>query len=97
MPLLCHAVQLFCTSVMVANQPPQPRRPPYDSTLSGSDGPDCAAKFLVWYILEGHAGLNVSNQVLLYCSSYHQAAGALCMDSADSPHLIPGCNCAMCG
>jgi hypothetical protein len=44
---------------MTAGQPPVRRKNPFDETLSGSDGPDLAARFLTWYILEGHPGLKV--------------------------------------
>lgn len=39
---------------------PVPRKRPWDDTLSGTDGADLAARFMSWYILDGHAGLNVS-------------------------------------
>jgi hypothetical protein len=48
---------------MAAEQPYKPRKPCWDSTLSGDDAPDLAARFLEWYILKGHVGLNVSPSV----------------------------------
>ncbi len=45
---------------MAAGQDPVPRKNPWDATLSGPDGPDLAARFLDWYILQGHPGLKVS-------------------------------------
>lgn len=45
---------------MIAGQQPKQRTRQYDETLSGEDGPDLAAKFLDWYILQGHPGLKVS-------------------------------------
>jgi hypothetical protein len=59
---LC-VVQLFCSYIMAAEQPYKPRKPCWDSTLSGDDAPDLAARFLEWYILKGHVGLNVSQSV----------------------------------
>lgn len=58
-------LQMFCQFEMVAGQPPVPRKKPWDKTLAGKDGPDLAAKFLSWYILEGHPGLKVG----AWCSS----------------------------
>lgn len=54
-----YVFQAFCEFQMTAGQPPVRRKNPFDETLSGSDGPDLAARFLTWYILEGHPGLKV--------------------------------------
>lgn len=63
-----HLLQAFCECVMVAGQPPVPRKDPWDATLSSLDGPDLAARFLDWYILEGHPGLKVGIEVVCRCS-----------------------------
>ena len=72
-------MQEFCAFDMAANQQPKQRRHPFDSTLSGSDGPDLAAKLLTWYILEGHAGLNVSTPPCLCCSCAHHLPEVFCV------------------
>lgn len=56
-----------------------PRKDPWDATLSGPDGPDLAARFLTWYILEGHPGLKVSSDIVgvaahTYISACHERA-----------------------
>lgn len=39
------------------------RAQPYSPNLNGEDGVDKAARFLKWYIIEGHAGYKVGGCV----------------------------------
>lgn len=64
-----HVLQAFCEFEMVAGQPPVARKNAFDDTLSSSDGPDLAARFLDWYILNGHPGLKVRNTCVAFCCS----------------------------
>lgn len=59
-PGIC-LLQAFCEYEMAPGVAPVRRKRPWDATLSGTDGADLAARFMAWYILDGHAGLNVSS------------------------------------
>jgi hypothetical protein len=64
-----HVLQAFCGFELVAGQPPVAHKYPCDDTLSSSDGPDLATRFLDWDILNGHPGLKVRNTSVAICCS----------------------------
>lgn len=61
--LVCCTRQLWCKYRFQKDKEPQPRRPSYAPDLNGPDGADKAARFLSWYIEEGHPGLLVSTML----------------------------------
>jgi len=53
-------LQWWCEHVPQLGKKLRRRALPFDATLMGKDGPELAAQFLEWFILQGHEGYNVS-------------------------------------